>query len=295
MTEESKNIDFNQDADIKIEKLKEVVDDILDNGTMGGDQTSRQLVITAITKSENETLFKKLEGLLFDKKEKELLKTMVAGFFLQKERYSPLIEYTNKLIPQSLVLTEEFEDKESLILVLDALVKATDSKNEEVREDALGALISLYKASCSQNSTALIADQLLQRFINILPMKNSLIDNKLIDLVNDTETDINSRLVAIDILSKTRSEETYQLIEKIIFEIESYTSSDEDRLYMLDVTTKALVNYSSSFYSERLRNILKELNSIDFIVKGKNDSVEVICRRIKSRLKNLNDSINSVN
>jgi hypothetical protein len=295
MTKKSQNIDLNNDAEFKIEKLHFVVNDIIEHGMAGGDQTARQFIMTAITKSDSSVLHQKLEELLFDEKQKELLKTIIIGLFMQKEMFLPIIKYANFILPSNLILAEGFEEKESLLLVLDSLIDATVCGDDELKNNALDALVNLFRAACSKDSTAAVADILLQRFINFLPGQNDLINNKLIELIKNSELDINPKLVAVDILNRSSFSEFYPLLEDIILNISNYTSSSLERLYMLDVATKALNNYVYSGYGKNFRLLLDELNGLDFVIKELNEQAEVICKRIKNRLKSLNEILNSFN
>ena len=285
--------DLYEDAEIKIEKLKFIVDDILEHGVNGGDQTARQIVMTAITKTDNEIFHKKLEQILFEKEEQELMKTIICGLFLQKQRHLPIIEYANSIVQKDTVFNEEFDEKESLLLVLDTLVNATKNKDEE--EMALDALINLFNASCSENSTALIADQLLQRFLSVLPNRDHKINQKLLELVQEENTPLNSKLIAIDILGRSKADGFYPVLEKIILNMEKHTQNDEEKLYLMDVSTKILKLYVGSEYQLNIKKLLKELNTIQFVVSNDDQYTESILRRTQTRLKTLNDAINSMN
>ncbi|EKE04035.1 MAG: hypothetical protein ACD_20C00118G0025 [uncultured bacterium] len=304
MSENFQPLNLEEDAAVKFTNLCEIAKDIEING-QSGDQFPRQAVLSAVVSSDNEILYKRLEEALFDENQTEMMKTIVAGLFLTKGKSLALSEYTNQVLGESQVIGSNLENKESLLLVADALTEATKTDDEEIKNKCVNSLFKLYRASCNQDSTALIADQLLQRFMNILPGKSEIIDNTLESLVTDVNTDINSRLVAIDILTRSRPLEVFDTLQKLISDISKYSNNVAETAYLVDVITKSFyaiavselnVNYSS------IQSTLNDMN-LDEIFETTKDQCpninpkffDTISKRVKERIFELNEIINSKN
>ena len=63
------------EAKTSLEKLDELTNDILNNGTQGGDPNFRQIVFSGLTQTTNKILLEKMEEILFVPEEKDLKKT----------------------------------------------------------------------------------------------------------------------------------------------------------------------------------------------------------------------------
>ena len=295
MQEESKVLNFQQDADIKFEKLCEIVVDIETKG-VDGDHTARQIVLTSVVKSENNILWDKISNSLLDATSSEMQRTVAAGLLMTKGIIDPLAQHLENELADTEVLGAEFEAKESLHLVLDGLVGAIKN-NHPNKESYAESLFKLYHAACNSKSTAVIADQLLQRFINLLPAKSPLIDRKLLDLVGTADAEINSRLVSIDILGRFRPIEFYPTAEGLISNLSKYCQTNMDKLYFLDVLTKFFNNVAVSGLAvpySSLMQILGELDVQDIaagVVDMDTQVVDILSKRIVARIHHIKTTL----
>lgn len=304
MSENFQPLNLEEDAAVKFNSLCDIAKDIEING-QSGDQFPRQAVLSAVVSSDNEILYKKLEEALFDETQIEMMKTIVAGLFLTKGKSLALSEYANQVLGESLIIDSKLENKESLLLVADALVEATKTDDDELKTKCANSLFRLYRASCNQESTAIIADQLLQRFMNILPGKSEIIDSTLEKLVTDVNTDINSRLVAIDILTRSRPLEFFPVLQKLISNIKEYSNDITEITYLIDVITKSIYVIVVSDLNVNYSSIQSTLNDIklDEIIETTKDQCpnvnprffDTISKRVKERILELNEVINSKN
>jgi hypothetical protein len=308
MTNEEKIFNLEDDAKIKFEKLLEVAKDIETHGQCGGDQFLRQTVLSVVAKSDNELLFQKLEQALFDNDNSEMLKTIIAGLFLQKENGKVLAKYTDNLLNSKLILDESFEKTESLLLVADGMVNSIKANEEVVDEYVLNILFNLYTASCKADSTAYIADMLLQRFINLLPNKSKFIDQRLDELIHDKNYDFNTRLISVDVLGRSKTFEFYLKLENIVINLADYTNTNTEQLYFLDVATKILntiIKNNLELDCNKFVNWLdiKDIEEIanraavEMILNEIEDTshVDVISKRIKNRITEISSIHNSNN
>lgn len=308
MTIEENKFNLKEDAEIKFEKLNAVAKDIEEHGQNGGDQFLRQTVLSAIAKSDNEELYQKLEQALFDENNSEILKTIISGLFLQKENGKVLAKYTDSLLNETLILDESFEKKDCLFLTAEAMVNDIKSNEETVDEYVLNVLIKIYTASCKAESTAYIADMLLQRFINLLPNKSKFIEQKLNELIHDKSFDFNTRLISVDILGRSKTFEFYSKLENIIVNLADYTNTNLEQLYFLDVATKILksilkndleLNCSKFISWLDIKDIDEIANraGVELILSEIEETghVDVISKRIKIRITEMYSSLNSKN
>ena len=304
MSENFQPLNLEEDAAVKFKKLCDIAKDIEING-QSGDQFPRQAVLSAVVSSDNEILYKKLEEALFDENQTEMMKTIIVGLFLAKDKSLVLSEYADQVLGDSLIIDNKLENKESLLLVADALTEGAKTNDEEVKNKCVNSLFRLYRASCNQDSTALIADQLLQRFMNILSGKSEIIDNTLEKLVTDVNTDINSRLVAIDILTRSRPLEFFDTLQKLISDISKYSNNVAETAYLVDVITKSFYAVAVSELNVNYSSIQSTLNDIklDEIFETTKDQCpninpkffDTISKRVKERIFELNEIINSKN
>ncbi|OGI24824.1 MAG: hypothetical protein A2287_01985 [Candidatus Melainabacteria bacterium RIFOXYA12_FULL_32_12] len=304
MSENFQPLNQEEDAILKFNKLCEIAKDIDTNG-QSGDQFPRQAVLSAVVASNNEILYQKLEEALFDESQPEIMKTIIAGLFLTKGKSLPLSRYADYILEESLIIDNQLENKESLLLVADALVEATKSDDQAIRDKCTNSLLKLYKASCNQESTTLIADHLLQRFMNILPCKSEIIDNSLKALIMDPEIDINSRLVSIDILTRSKPVEFFSTLQELVQNIKNYSNSATETAYLIDVITKSFYTIAISDLDVDYSSIIKELNNVQLDQIFENSKIQspnidpehfnVIAKRIKRRISHINEVINSKN
>lgn len=301
MREKDKNIDKQQDAEVKFEKLLEVAKDIEEKGQNDGDLFLRQTVLSAVVKSENDLLFEKLENALFDETYSDMFKTIVAGLFLNKGNEQPLSKYVDFVINEDLILDESFEKKEALILAADGLVEyfKRDDKNND--ENVLNSLFKLFTASCNAKSSAIIADILLQRFIGLLPNKSKIIDDKLKEIILNKDYEFNTRLISVDILGRSKPFDFFNAIEDLMINLADFTNSNTDQLYFLDVVTKILKSIIKRGLSVDYLKSLKwlDIGDIDEIMSRAKQEAEVweikdtahldvISKRIKERITEIN-------
>lgn len=297
------NLNLVEDADIKFSKLCEIVQDIETNG-QGGDQFPRQAVFSSIVTSENEVLIQKLEQTLFEANQSELMRTVIVGLFMQKDIILPLCQYSENILNNITVINEAFEGKESLLLLADALIKGTNSEDEDLRDKSCQQLFKLYKASCHSESSAIIADQLLNRFINTLSNKNELIDKNLLQLIKNVEEEINSRVISVEILSKSQPIEFFNVAEDMILKVEEFSKNNIEKIYLLDVLTKYIYNAAASNIVINFKEASKGLchiNLKNILENAKaeygsdNEHFDVIHKRITRRIFQLNELANSQN
>lgn len=299
MAEQSQNLTPEQDADIKYEKLCEIVKDIEVNGT-GGEQFPRQAVISAIVASDNEILYKRLEDALFEQSNPELMRTMAAGFLMQKGRNSILAKYTKEALKGYEYMDETLEDKGSLIIAADALINSVSQGEQSEVDESLPILVNLYNVACHNKSTALTADKLLQVFINTLGRKSKVIDDTLSGIIKNKEAEINSRLVAVDILARSMPKEFYSVIEDIILNLNDYANNADEQIYFLDVATKAVNAYLIAGLPAEYTKVVRYLADFKFDDIRQDTSLEpelfeVLLKRTKNRIKNITENFNSKN
>lgn len=106
----------------------------------------------------------------------------------------------------------------------------------------------------------MFADTLLNRLINILPSSNDYLNNKLEEVVKNKELEINTRLVTIDILGRSKSSELFGFLESIILNLDEYTNNYLEKLYFLDVATKVVANIAATGFTFDYSKILKEIS-----------------------------------
>lgn len=287
------NKDILQDAQFKFQKLCEMANELNNGEVESGDHTARQFVLTAVLKSDNKFLYETLENALFDENYQDTLKTIISGIFLSKKNSLPLVKYINSTIKDDHLMDESFEKKEGLILASEGVVNAL--KEGEDDPQYLEALKKAYIAACKQDNDIALADNMLQRFINILPGKSSQIDEMLKEIIKDKSLELNPKLVAVEILARSLGTKFFDHISEIIYNIDDYAQDNAEKLYMLDVTTKALNAFSVEMYTKEMRDIIAFLSTIDFKASEDDEYAQAIINRIKNRIKHINDLLNSNN
>lgn len=304
MNNKFENLNPSEDAELKFSKLCEIVQDIEVNGH-GGDQFPRQVVLNAVVNSQNQLLWDKLEKSLFEEDKSELMKTVLVGLLMQKGNISPLCKYTDNILKNVSVLDESFEGKESLLLLADSLIKGVLSDDKLLKKNSLNSLFKLYKVSCHPESKIMIADQLLQRLINILPNQSKAIDSELLKLIKDVEAEINTRIISIDILSRSKPKEFFTDIESIINNLQEYSKNSIEKMYLLDVSTKFVYNLAISNLGmcfSSLSKVLCKFNLENIANDAKaeygsegSEHFDVMSKRIAKRIAHLNEMVNSLN
>lgn len=286
MTEQLKN-----EAKIKFEKMLEMAADIDKNGTTSGDTQMHQLVIAGVLASKNEYLNELMESAMQEDFHPEILHTIIMGIFLAQNNYTGALNYVNKVLSDKDFIDESLESKEALLLAADCLVNALNEGNL----DCKATFIKLFDAACRENSTALLADKLLQRFLTILPESSSHVNDTLIEMIDKNEFELNSRLVAIDILARAKAKGFPEVLESLIYDIENQSYKNSEKMYMLDVMTKSLNLLASGGVKFNYPKVLSFLNSLDFSAKDEDELSQIIIKRVQKRLKNINDIFNSRN
>lgn len=277
-----------EDAQIKFQRLCEVASDIEKEGTAGGDQTKRQFVIAAITNSDNEFLYEIMEQALFDENHPEILKTLLAGLLANKKISKPLIKLINESICEKCLINKESSEKESLILASDAVICAIKDEVEH-KDECLETLEKAYIASCLEANDYPVADRLLQLFINTMPGKSKKIDDLLISTIKNKELEVNPKLVAIEILTRSKGGDVFENLTDILMNIHNYAKNQKEAFFLLDVTTKAISALLKQGVSVSLKEILELLNSLNFIDTTEDEYLMSIVNRIKDRIKDINE------
>ena len=209
-----------QEALTGLEKLDELTQDILKNSTNGGDPNFRQIVFSGLTQTKNPILLDKMRELLFVDEEEDLKKTIILGIFNHKELFTPVIEYGEYAINMP-YLDESYDTKESFLFVLDALIELAYKNKLNEFESAIPLLFQIYKIACSEHSTSILADKLLQRFLNSKIGTVKILQKEFAEIIKDSTSDINSIVIAIDILSRAQYNGLLELLAKILAERQS--------------------------------------------------------------------------
>ncbi len=283
-----------EDAQIKFQRLCEMANDIDINGPENSDQVAHQIVISAILKSDNEFLCDIIEQALFDENHSEILKTMIAGILGNKKRIKPLIKLVDEIFQDDLLFDEEKATKDALILASDALICAISQEFYD-KTVCIKALYKIYVASCLEKNDFPLADKLLQQFINTLPAKADAIDLMLFEIIKDKNMEINPKLVAIEILTRSKGGEVFEHLEDIMLNIENYAKDQRETLYLLDVITKAINAMLTQGVGINYDNVLGILNNLRFLPTSNNQELFAILNRIESRIKDINEMHDRVN
>jgi hypothetical protein len=283
-----------EDAQIKFQRLCEMANDIEVNGAQGSDSVAHQIVLSGVLKSENEFLNDILEQALFDENHTELFKTIIAGVLGNKKKVAPLIKLVHEIFPEEVLFDEEKAQRDSLLLAADAIVSALCSQSHS-KESCISALHKLYVASCLEKNDFPLADKLLQQFINTLPGKSEEIDNMLISVVKDKTMEINPKLVAIEILTRSKGGDVFEHLEDIMLNIQEYARDQKETLYLLDVITKAISAMLTQGVGVKYDEVLSVLNNLQFVLNSDSQNLLAIINRIESRIKDINDMYNRVN
>ena len=280
-----------EEAKTSLEKLDELTQDILKNNTDGGDPNFRQIVFSGLTQTKNQILLEKMEEILFVPEEEDLKKTIILGIFLHKNMFEPVIRYGENVINMPYI-DESYDNKESFLFVLDGLIELAykDSLNEF--ESGVSLLMQLYKIACSEKSTSILADKLLQRFLNSKVGTVKLLQKEFSEVIQDETSEINEIVIAIDILSRGQFPGVLDLIKDILLKLKAEPTNLPVLIPLLDVSTLALSYFSEGKYHKKVKEILKLSGEVKLAgIEGMDEIIE----RIKKRVKKLHENINSKN
>ncbi len=279
------------EAKTSLEKLDELTNDIINNGADGGDPNFRQIVFSGLTQTKNKILLDKMEEILFIPEEKDLKKTIILGIFLHKNMFEPVIKYGESVINMPYI-DDSYDDKESFLFVLDGLIELSYNNKLNEFESAAPILMQLYKIACSEKSTSILADKLLQRFLNSKIGTVKAVQQELEALILDETSEINEVVIAIDILSRGQYAEVLDLIEKILERLKNESTNLTALLPLLDISTLAISYFQDKKYHSKVKKLLALEKEIKLSsIEGMNEIIE----RIKRRVKKLHDNINSKN
>ena len=284
-----------EQANLQFSKLLEIAKDIDENGTSGGDQQKRNIVIAGLVNTENEYLYKMFDEALADFSHPDIFHTLICGIYLHKDRFASLAEYVENSMPKTLILNESYENKQALLLCAEGLIKACSNEDEILSRKFLPTLKKLFIASCLEESSSLLADKLLQTFLTRMSIEHEVFSEFLTDIINDAKSDFNAKLVAIDLLSRVDKFACVEIIMDIYANPSSYVADRTKLIYILDVTTKCIKYLKPYFDSNKLKGILTVLNSLEYAVSDDDEYFSAIVDRIKQRICDINDEINANN
>ena len=283
-----------EDAQIKFQRLCEIANDIEKNGVAGSDAIAHQLVFSGILNSKNEFLNDIIEEALFDENHSELLKTMLAGILGNKNRTEALIKLVHEIFSEDLIFDKEKSEKDSLLLASDGIINALAAKTYD-KIACIKALYKIYIAACLEKNDFPLADKLLQFFINTLPAKSDDIDEMLLNIVKDCEMEVNPKLVAIEILTRSKGGDIFESLEDIISNIKNYAKDQKETLYLLDVITKAINAMMAQGVGVQYESVIGILNNLEFIPNSNNPELFAIINRIESRIESINKMYDRTN
>lgn len=275
-----------QEAITSLEKLDELTKDILTNATDGGDPNFRHLVFTGLTQTKNPILLDKMKELLFDDNEHDLKKTIILGIFIHKEMFLPVIEYGEKVITMPFI-DESYDEKESFLFVLDALIEIAYKNKLNEFESALSLFNQLFKISCTEKSSSILADKLLQRILNSKIGTVKTIQKELTEVILDDNNELNLRVIAINILSKGLYAKVLDTIEKVISDI------NEDNLIkmlpIIDVSTLALNYFQDKKHIAKIRRVIALVQKLNLnAINEQQELIGRINRRISNFIADMN-------
>lgn len=269
-----------QEAKTSLEKLDELTKDILTNSTDGGDPNFRHLVFTGLTQTKNPILLDKMKELLLDDNEHDLKKTIVLGIFIHKEMFLPVIEYGEKVITMPFI-DESYDEKESFLFILDALIELAYKDKLNDFESALPLFNQLFKISCSEKSSSILADKLLQRILNSKIGTVKTIQKELNEIILDANNEINLRVIAINILSKGLHTKVLDAIETVIKD-EINSENLINKLPIIDVSTLALNYFQDKKCIAKIRRIIALVQKLNLNeISDNKELIERINRRIE--------------
>jgi len=268
------------EAITSLEKLDELTKDILTNNTDGGDPNRRQIIFSGLTQTKNSILLDKMKELLFVETEEDLKKTIILGIFIHKEMFEPVIEYAEQTINMPYI-DESYDNKESLLFILDALIELAYKNKINDFETAIPLFLQIFKISCSEKSSSTLADKLLQRILNSKIGAIKVLQDELAELIQDDMSEINSKVIAIDILARGQYSKIFDIIENILNKVTN--KNILQMLPIIDVATIAL-NYNQD--KKNIAKIQRIISSIQNLNVNTLQEQTETTNRIEKRIKN---------
>ena len=282
-------------ANIQFQKLLEVALDIEKHGTTEGDHQKRNIVIAGLVNTENEYLYKMFDEALADFSHPDIFHTLICGIYLHKDRFASLAEYVDNIMSEVIPLNESYENKQALLLCAEGLIKACTNEDKKLSKKFLPTLKKLFVSSCLEESSSYLADKLLQTFLTRMSIENEIFSEFLNEIINDKKSDFNARLIAIDLISRVDKYTAIEIISDIFDNPSHYAPNGVKMLYLLDVTTKAIKYLKDFFQQEKLLKLISTLNNLQYSVADEDEYLSGIVERIKTRINDINNDINSVN
>lgn len=284
-----------EQAEIQFQKLLEVAHDIDKNGTNSGDLQKRNIVMSGLVNTENEYLYNMFDEALVDFSHLDIFHTLICGIYLHKNRFASLAEYVDNLMKDVILLDEAYENKQALLLCAEGLIKACANEDKVLSKKFLPTLKKLFISSCLEGSSSLLADKLLQTFLTRMSIENEVYTEFLEDIIKDVKSDFNAKIVAIDLITRVDKPSGVEIISDIFMNPNHYAADGVKLLYLLDVTTKAIKFLKPYFEHSKLMELLSTLNNLEYSVAADDEYYTSIVERIKSRIQDINDEMNSNN
>ena len=284
-----------EQANFQFNKLLEVAHDIEQNGTAEGDHQKRNIVIAGLVNTENEYLYNMFDQALGDFSHPDIFHTLICGIYLHKDRFASLAEYVDNVMDEAIPLNESYENKQALLLCAEGLIKACSNEDKTLSKMFLPTLKKLFISSCLEDSSSLLADKLLNTFLTRMSIENEVFSDFLTDIIKDKKSDFNAKIVAIDLLSRVDKPSSIVVITDIFENPSNYAPNGTKLLYLLDVTTKAIKFLKPYFEHSKLIDLISTLNNLEYNVAAQDEYFQGIVDRIKSRIKDINDEMNSNN
>ncbi len=284
-----------EQANFQFQKLLEVANDIQEHGTIEGDHQKRNLVISGLVNTENEYLYQMFDEALADFSHPDIFHTLICGIYLHKDRFASMAEYVDNVMNETIPLNENYENKQALILCAEGLIKACMNEDKKLAKKFIPTLKKLFISSCMEESSSFLADKLLQTFLTRMSVENEVFSDLLTEIIDDKTADFNAKIVAIDLISRVDKPSAVAVIFDIFKNPSSYAPNGNKMLYLLDVTTKAIKYLKPYFDGEKLTELIFVLNNLEYTVAEDDEYLISIVERIKNRIQDINDDINSLN
>ena len=148
-------------------------------------------------------------------------------------------------------------EKESFLFVLDGLIELAYNNKIEEFESAIPLFMQLYKIACSEKSTSILADKLLQRFLNSKVGTVKTLQKEFEAVIQDETSEINEIVIAIDILSRGKYDKVLDLIEEILDKLKDETTNLMALLPLIDISTLALSYFPETKYHKKIQKLIK--------------------------------------
>lgn len=276
----------------------------LEKGVNENDQFAQTLFVKKLIDSKQESLDHELKTKLFDRDTSSLMRTMCAGILGEKGKISILLDYIDTMLDENGSLRRDVEDDQPLVLAAGNVLNNISTLPPLEEEEALNKLAKLYVESCDDKNATPLMDQLLNLFINGLPNKGEAAEDLMINIIEEPSNNINSRIVAVDILGRTDTVAFYPLFEDIVENAEDFSSSKTGQLSLVDVATKSilsLVDRYPKFDFEELPEMLQsiDINALSASAKGEDgiegkqnaDQIESTAKRVQQRIEAIQEKL----